>query len=531
MNRRKTTLVLLFLLLLVLVLAGAYHCNFFASDDDVILPQPPEKPSADIQNPSGNTYQITIKRPDDTEDNEAFLIWFPPPGATNIQYSHQAQANNYGRGIHWRLPVNPTTGETEMVTVSYDLPPGVTEVTDTFHYSTQWISIYEPNVCGGLHSGVQAVTRPVSGGGGQAAALPLAGSQPAQLPAAQPDDYYLWRIWLHLRLRPTDAQTMTASLCQDQMALLQGGHAFLALRFPVYPPTLAYTAPYTLPLVFSPIHTPTLRLKRYNPAATILSVPLEYKPWYHTFLENELPAAPGEHWLALGVVSTPAVDCASVPDMTDWSYQANFWLDLGGTPEAGRGRLLPLYYCYEGQTPPPALWGAPGATADAASYQGWGITCLGPHFLRLEAMPPLELDGMHTAWITPTQTISLHHRVWNWSWAPLTVTLAHSSALGLPWGIYSGTADAPAVPLTPITGPFQLGAYYPNQIRHFWLIATVPAGTPVGAETLVITATDVTSPTRSARTSDLLWIGDWVAPPPPPWQRHRLYLPLVLRGG
>jgi hypothetical protein len=147
----------------------------------------------------------------------------------------------------------------------------------------------------------------------------------------------------------------------------------------------------------------------------------------------------------------------------------------------------------------------------------------------ISLLQPLDLAGMHTAWVTATQTISLHHGVWNESLVPVTVTLAYSSVLDLPWGIYSGTASAPDVPLVPITGPIQLGAYYPEQKRDLWLIATVPAGTRSGAETLVITATDVTSPALTASTTDLVWVGDWVAPsPPPPW--YRLYLPLVVRG-
>jgi len=523
MNRR-TTLVSIFLLLLVLVMAGAEECPNPYTYFSIAQPSQPARPSChyfDLKTPFGNSFRFSVENNEDCPSSGTVTVyWTVPPGATNIEISPLA----YSRGIEleggriayaFDLPVDPYTHKTPEVTVSYDPPPGVTKVTDTFSYGSELNGMRD-----------ESVTRPVSGGGGQAAALPLAWAQPAQPTAAQADSYYRWGVWVHFT--PTGAQTMTASLCQDQMALLQGGHAFLALRFPVYPPTLAYTEPYTLPVVFSSAHTPTLSLKRHNPAATVLEVPLAYKPWYHTFLENELPAAPGERWLALGAVTTPTVDCAGVPTLTDWSYEANFWLDFGGAPEAGRGRVLPCYYCYEGQTPPTALWGALGA--DATSYQGWGITCLGPHVLRLAELSPLELDGMHTVWVTPTQTISLHHSVWNWSMTtPITVSLTSSSTLGLPWGVYSGTADAPDVPLVPITGPFRLELFMPNQVRHFWLIATVPACAPSGSiETLVITATDVASPTRSAWTTDLLWVGDWVAPPPPPW--YRLYLPLVLRG-
>jgi transposase len=35
---------------------------------------------------------------------------------------------------------------------------------------------------------------------------------------------------------------------------------------------------------------------------------------------------------------------------------------------------------------------------------------------------------------------------------------------------------------------------------------------------------------RSHWASDLLWVGDWVAPPLAPWQKYQVYLPLILRS-
>jgi hypothetical protein len=197
---------------------------------------------------------------------------------------------------------------------------------------------------------------------------------------------------------------------------------------------------------------------------------------------------------------------------------------------------LPIYYCYEGQVPPAALAGVSrllGAGVAATTYQGWGITCLGPHPLRLHGDPPMpgfEIGSTHTGWITPTQPITLSHYVLNLSNAPVTLTLSYSSSLDLPWGIYSGTWQAPTLPLVPITEPLRLKAPTGGMrdVRTFWLIGSAPAGTPAGAETLIITARDVTSPARSVWTSDLVWVGDWVAPPTPIHWRA-LHLPLLLR--
>lgn len=230
------------------------------------------------------------------------------------------------------------------------------------------------------------------------------------------------------------------------------------------------------------------------------------------------------------MAAIPTVDCASLPALEQWALLLDLRLDFGGAPDACSDCVLPLYYCYEGQEPPP-LSGMKGALGAAiASFQGSGITCLDSQPLRLAmANPSFALYGAHTAWITPTQTISLHHSIWNWSLAPITVTLDHGSTLDLPWGVYSGTEEAPDLPLAPIEDPIRLGASFPDQKRDFWLIATAPAGMPWGACTLVITATDVLSPALTASIQDLLWVGDWVAPPAP-WQSHGTHLPLVLKN-
>ncbi len=367
-------------------------------------------------------------------------------------------------------------------------------------------------------TGSQVFTYPAGGGSLTQEGAPWGEVQPAQPSSAQDDTYYLWQVWQHLW--PTSAMTMTASICQDQMDLLQGGHAFFAMRFPVSS-TLPYTAPYPLPLVTGLItYTPKLNLKYASaPYTSVLTVPLELKPQYLGFLENKMPNAPGEHWLAMGAVMTPTVDCSRVPTMTNWMYEAEFWLDFGGAPDAGVGATLPLYSCYEGQTLP--------SLAGLTSYQDWGITCLGPQPISLEDVPRIDIEGTRTAWITPTQTITFYHPIRNWTGITRTVTVTHASMPTLPWQLYTALESDPTT-LVPITDTLALPASF-WKIRPLWAKVTVPESAPAGAVTLVITATDVTSPTLSTWTSDLVWVGEWVAPPPPPWERHKVYLPLMKR--
>ena len=343
---------------------------------------------------------------------------------------------------------------------------------------------------------------------------------------APQQDYHLWEI--HQWFDPVDV-TMTATLCQDWVDFWQEGTTFVALRFPDLSATPPYTGSYALPVVFRGEYSPTLHLLDDRggwPGTAILTAPLEYKPERFTFLENELPSAEGEHWLALGVSSSPPITCPEGLEIGggDWNVGVEAWLDFGGEEGDCEDCVLALYYCYEGEEAPlsSALRAqALGAGLGATSYQGWGITCMGPHPLRLRGGgtpdPAFVLYGMHTADISPTQTISFSHAVRNLGSDPVAVTLDYTSSLGVPWGIYSGTEDGPDLPLVPITESFTLSPEleWPANTRHFWMIAEVPTGAQ-GAETLLITATDVTSPTLSTWTSDLLWVGDWMPPSPPP---------------
>jgi len=205
--------------------------------------------------------------------------------------------------------------------------------------------------------------------------------------------------------------------------------------------------------------------------------------------------------------------------MTNWMFEAEFWLDLGGTPDAGVGATLPLYACYKGQTPP--------LLTRLASYQDWGITCLGPQPISLEEVPRIELAETHSAWITPTQTITFYHTIRNWTGITRTVTITHTSTPTLPWQFYTAFESDPNT-LVPLTSTIELPSKF-WKIRPLWAKVTVPENTPAGAATLIITATDVTSPTLSTWTSDLAWVGEWVAPPLPPWEKYKVYLPLVRR--
>jgi len=297
------------------------------------------------------------------------LSWHCHYTIQDIQISGDGEV--LGHGAVWPLLPTNTYGETPQVTVTYTPPAGVTKVVDEFTARSN----------SDVLPATQAVTTLL--GGSADRWLAGAAQSPPAAAAARLDDYYLWETTMWYG---APGLTMTVDLCQDGVGLLQSDAAFVALRFPVQPPSLAYTDPYTLPVCFGGGYSPYLALldERAIPAVPLLTTTLEYKPRYLTFAENELPAAPGEHWLTLGAVTSPALDCAGLPALLpgEWELQANVWLDFDGGRDVGRGAVLPLYYCYEGQAPPGPLVGA-----DVASYQGWNITCLGPHYLTLRDGP------------------------------------------------------------------------------------------------------------------------------------------------
>jgi len=523
MKYRKMLLLVALLSLLILMPActQAIADSFVRGFTMLLSPHQLQKPKppapkimvTNIGGPGKNKFAFKAKALGPPYPEKVTVRW-------SADYSNRVQSStvttdyltyHFTREAAWELPVNPDTGETPTIYVEYTNLPSVPPVTLVDEFNVE-----DRGKCDG-----EVITRP-PGNSAQAtqAGTPLVEAQSAQPSSAKDDNYYLWQVFQHFW--PTSAMTMTASLCQEHMNLLQSENTFFALRFPVSP-TLPYTAPYHLPLLTGPItdtYAPKLILKYSSyPYTTVLTVPLEIRSGYLGFLVNKMPQESGERWIAMGVVTTPTVDCSSVPTMTNWMYETELWLDLGGTKEAGMGATLPFYSCSKDQTLT--------SFSELASEQDWGITCFGPQPISLEGVPQIELAETHTAWITPTQTITFYHYIRNWTGITRTVTITYTSAPTLPWQFYTAFEADPNT-LVPLTSTIELPASL-WKIRPLWAKVTVPQDTPAGAVTLVITARDVTSPTLSTWTSDLVWVGEWVAPPPPPWEKYKVYLPLVMR--
>lgn len=489
------------------------------SSSPTTLTKAPWRSELDIQNPEKDRLLIKARTPGPPFPSYATITWTSAKWgdmmdnvkASHSQYQTVNEKDDLGLyRVQWKLPVNTTTGETEQVEISYDFHSDSLERLDSF--TVQSDQDQEPET--------RTIFRKPPTSGRQASTDRSLPSWPA---APRAGAYELWEVWISHQ--PSSDLTLTANRCEDWKGVLQNGRAFMALRFPVALPSVVATQVYTMPISFSKAFSPTLSLVNTDTFATLLSVPLEYKPAYLGFMENELPEAPGEHWLSLGAVITPTIDCSALPDVPEWWFETSFYMDLGGGTDPPE-LPLPLYYCFEGSEGP-LLKNALDTGGEI--YQGWDITCLGPQQVSIHSYQtaPLALQPSNSAWITSTQTISFSHSVRNRTPLTITVSVGYTSSLGLDWGIYSGAEDAPDWPLIALPDSFFLPPY---ETRDFWAIASVPvsAGSAMGSEVLMLTAMDINQPAHRSWATDLLWLGEWANPPPLTLQRY-IFMPIIIK--
>jgi hypothetical protein len=290
--------------------------------------------------------------------------------------------------------------------------------------------------------------------------------------------------------------------------------------------------------------SPSLSLTRRPPTTTYFSLDLDYQPSRYTFLENTLPGALDERWLALGAVATPRAVCPTIVPPAPaggWQFVTNLNFDLPA--DVG---TLPAYLCYEGANEPFPSVASVIATVAAAragldAVQGSGITCMGPMPLGLGA---LTVVGGASPRVVPASsaatTIKLPHRL-TWMGPGTVVTTVNvDSSLPIPWVLYrstqsAGTCNQPdiAQPITPgtTTVNVQPGTFAGPCV---WLVGTIPAGAgiPAGPYTVKLTATMVPAVIGSAWGADLIWYGGWSPPPPlAAASRYDVYVPAAANTG
>ncbi len=464
----------------------------------------------------------TLKGQGDPGTSKVTYSWTPPAGATNLSFNPAPDVD--GPPALW-LDLSPD----KEINISYNqpsLPPGERASLAIDVAVAEWDG----------QSSITSFTTLITNESLRVTAPRSRATLAPRSPAAEAE---LWEI---RQWTDQGGITLTTDLCRDWFDLLQSDDTFLALRAPVSP-TTNITEGYPLPIVFGGSYSNTLQLFDYDTFSPVISAPVEVRPERFGFLENSLPSAPGEHWLALGLTSEPIICPAGLEIGPDrWGFKAIGYLDLAHQVDSCQGCVLPVYYCYEGQEAP-SIPGTKGGTVAAAvaqvlartlgvtSYQGEGITCFGPQAVPLkDDAPQWQLGGATAVWVTPTQTITLYHSIHlDYNTDPMTFTLDHAGTLGVEWHLYDGDSIDPDLD-APLTLPITATREEP---RYLWFISEpIPGQTASGAHTFFITATSTMAPYESLWTSDQVWVGGWVIPPlePSPGHRYRVYLPLVIKS-
>lgn len=450
--------------------------------------------------------------------------YYPPGGAWNFFYS--------------RAP--------DLVTERYyqwtNLPPA-TDIFVVFQFPL--IDIYNPwhrvpfNATESFtvrtsDGGVSAVmhTTEVWRGGAQAETAPTADFAQTT-PAA--DAASSGKVWQIVRWLDFPGETMTTAKCTQWINLLRSDQAFVALRVPVAASEVVSHA-VSVPLLLSGDFVPQMQIWRYTPypSKTVYSTTLQLRPDRLETLANILPQAEGERWLALGVPpDAPACADGINQAAKTWSFGARIFLDLSRQTNSCVGCTLPFYFCYAGQDEPltaqtmPLALALAGGDANVATYQGYGITCMGPQSMQLITNLIWKLGGAATDIVTPTQSLRFLHTLKNSTGSSQSYNLTAESGLRVAWRFYGGTADAPNLQL-PITLPMAVAN---NELKYFWVISDpLPANTPHGPYNLRLTAAPVSAPADVQWTADTIWVGDWVAPPEGPPVRRYVYMPIVFKN-
>jgi hypothetical protein len=326
--------------------------------------------------------------------------------------------------------------------------------------------------------------------------------------------------------------TLTTELCQQIYGWLQSPSTFTAMRMPVTTTGVSNQS-YELPVLF-PIDS--------NPSTTVISarpkmninvtgipdLPLEVRSDRIAFMENWLPSAPGEHWVALGVAQAPKIICPAGLSRPSWEFNFAFSVHPDSPIAA-----LPMYYCQDGQNAPPIDSRALNFLAGqkdgntAPSTQIEGITCLGPQEHILNTNPVINVGNPNTVWnVFPLDEVRLKHYVQVIGLAP-TITLSiDSDKAGFGWRVYKGDDKAPnLLNEVDITQPYTA---LPSTM-FFWLIGTVPAGTSPGSYNFTFRVNKGADPNTYGSSADMVWVGAWAPPPPPGGAKYSIYLPLVIK--
>jgi len=321
--------------------------------------------------------------------------------------------------------------------------------------------------------------------------------------------------------------TMDATLCQQIVDWLQSSNTFVALQTPVkFPTGDPGSGYYQDPLLLVPDQARLQLLTKSAPIIDLMTpIPLEYRPEKMTFAQNRLPAIDGQRWVSVGASKTPKVVCPADLNQTAWEFKISLPLDLFGNTGD-----VPLYFCQEGQNPPPIgqviqkTLARKSLAAGTGTVQADGITCIGPQPHSLATTFTIKFGNPAIAWgFKPPKEVRIFHELYvNGGAISLNFSI-DSQINGANWKLFQGTETAPDFNQA-IVSP----ASIPGGVNFLWLVGDVPDGTPSGSYNVVVSAEKVGDSAVKSSVTDLIWVDIWVAPPLPGGMTYN-YLPLILQ--
>lgn len=322
-----------------------------------------------------------------------------------------------------------------------------------------------------------------------------------------------------------DNVTMNTALCQQVVDWLQSSNTFVALRTPVTFPT-GDSNYYKNPALLVTDSINQARIELTDKMKSVMNpIPLEMRPERLTFAGNRLPAATGERWVTMGVAANPKATCPADLNLTAWEFFLMVPFDLSGNTGE-----VPIYFCQEGQNPPPTgqtvqkVSGGQPLLGASGAVQADGITCIGPQPHSLATNFTFKFGNPAIAWgIKPPKEVKIFHELYV-NGGPLSLNFIIDSPInGAVWKLFKGTETAPDFNqqiVSPTTIPFG--------VNFLWLVGTIPDGTSAGSYNVIVSAEKAGDPTVKTSVTDLLWVDVWV-PPPLPGGLQYLHLPVILQ--
>lgn len=434
------------------------------------------------------------------------LVWYPPPGVEEITFGAVQPEPGGPPFVFQGMTPDALAQGIEIV---YTAPARVGNG-ETFSDATEIF----------LDNGERFAAKSVHAFAGSDAARLVTPQRESsawdEIRASEPISVTAWDLY---RFVDPKGITLTTQLCQEYVRQGQTNSLFVAWRVPITGTILPGQA-YPLPIIANEEKSPNLAFYGLGTSDFEMSLELRWDAMH--WAEQNLPSAPGETWLALGIDRSQTLTCPEhlYSPADRWSYLINATLNLSHLPDACADCELVSYGCYRAQ-PGERLT---SALAFASLHPGQvrryseGVVCAGPSVSTLTAAH--QSGGPDLGWklygltlmtsVTATHPITLDHWVENNTQSAQTLTIDVASDLsGAVWRAYRSIPQDPAaIDLSrPLGDQIDvLPGGYPNADNHIWLVADAPADAQ-GAYTVTLTLSNPALTPASSRKMTNIWVG------------------------